>query len=268
LTAEYSGQLVCVGLGITLGSQLSELARNQLRQADVVFFHANSHYLHDFLARLNPNLVDVQPYYQRGESRLESYEAMVDAVIQAVQQGKQVCWACYGHPGIASWPPHQAIRRLHALGFRAEMQPGISADACLWADLGEDPMDRGCLQLEASQFLFCQPQIDSSAWLVLWQPGIAGDLTLKRLESDRLALVALVQKLGRWYPPEHQVILYEAAELPIWRPRIDRLPLSALPEARLEQITTLVIPPASSKRADTAMLDQLGAPSDHPLRRV
>tara|TARA_R110002110_G_scaffold133783_1_gene316477 strand:+ start:88763 stop:89569 length:807 start_codon:yes stop_codon:yes gene_type:complete len=268
MNAERPGHLVCVGLGITLGSQLSELARNQLQQADVVFFHANSHYLRDFLSRLNPNLVDMQSYYQRGDSRLDSYEAMVEVVMQAVQQGKQVCWACYGHPGIASWPPHQAIRRLRALGFGAEMQPGISADACLWADLGEDPMERGCLQLEASRFLFQQPQIDISAWLVLWQPGIAGDHTLKRLESDRHSLAALVQKLGRWYPLEHQVILYEAAELPIWRPRIDRLPLSALPEARLEQITTLVIPPASGKQADTAMLDQLGVPGDHPLRRV
>ncbi|ALS97992.1 hypothetical protein [Lacimicrobium alkaliphilum] len=170
-----------------------------------------------------------------------------------------------GHCQLA---PHQAIRQLRELGYRAEMQPGISADACLWADLGEDPMDSGCVQMEASQFLFYQQQIDTSAYLVLWQISIAGDHTLKRLDSDRDALALLVQKLGQWYSPEHQVILYEAADLPIWQPRLERVPIAELVNATLNQITTLVIPPQSSKQPDTTMLDKLGVPAEHPLRQL
>ena len=260
------GSLLCLGLGITLGSQLTILAREQLAAADIVFFHSNSHYLAGFLQQINPNLVDLQPFYQTGQPRSKSYQAMLDAVIAAVTAGKNVVWACYGHPGIASWPPHEAIRQLKALGYHAKMAAGIGADACLYADLGIDPMAEGCQQFEASQFLFYQRTVDVSAYLLLWQVAIAGDFSLAKLESDSRYIEILVQHLQQWYPPDHQVILYEAADLPIWQYRAEYIALAELSKATLNQITTLVIPPLRPKRINHAMLDQLGVPSDHPLR--
>ncbi|MFC4654142.1 MULTISPECIES: SAM-dependent methyltransferase [Rheinheimera] len=260
------GQLFCIGLGIMLGSQLTELARARLAAADLVFFHSNSHYLTGFLQKINPNLVDLQPFYQPGQSRLDSYEAMITAVMAAVQQGKQVVWACYGHPGVASWPPHEVIRRLTALGYRATMEAGISADACLYADLGIDPMAQGCAQFEASQFLFYRRTVDTSAYLILWQAAIAGDFSLKRLEQNQTGTLALQQRLLQIYPADHQVLLYEAADLPIWQPRIESIVLKDLDKALLNQITTLVVPPACDKTPDVQMLDLLGVPAGHPLR--
>jgi uncharacterized protein YabN with tetrapyrrole methylase and pyrophosphatase domain len=266
VSEQTRGSLLCLGLGITLGSQLTILAREQLAAADVVFFHSNSHYLAGFLQQINPNLVDLQPFYQAGQPRSKSYQAMLDAVITAVTAGKNVVWACYGHPGIASWPPHEAIRQLKALGYHAKMAAGIGADACLYADLGIDPMAEGCQQFEASQFLFYQRTVDVSAYLLLWQVAIAGDFSLAKLESDRRYIEILVQHLQQWYPPDHQVILYEAADLPIWQYRAETITLAALPQATLNQITTLVIPPLRAKTINHKMLDQLGVPADHPLR--
>ncbi|WP_337879510.1 SAM-dependent methyltransferase [Rheinheimera sp.] len=262
------GQLFCIGLGIMLGSQLTELARARLAAADLVFFHSNSHYLAGFLQKINPNLVDLQPFYQPGQSRLVSYEAMMAAVMAAVQQGKQVVWACYGHPGVASWPPHEVIRRLTALGYQAKMEAGISADACLYADLGIDPMAQGSAQFEASQFLFYRRDIDTSAYLILWQVAIAGDFSLKRLEQNQAGTQALQQRLLQLYPADHPVLLYEAADLPIWQPRIESILLQDLDQAQLNQITTLVVPPARPKTPDWQMLDLLGVPADHPLRQL
>ncbi|GAB2912148.1 SAM-dependent methyltransferase [Rheinheimera gaetbuli] len=263
-----SGQLTCIGLGITLGSQLTELARNQLAAADVVFFHSNTHYLAGFLQQINPKLVDLQPFYQPGQPRSQSYQAMLDAVIAAVTAGQNVVWACYGHPGVASWPPHEAIRQLTALGYNAKMQAGIAADACLYADLGIDPVAEGCQQFEASQFLFYQRTVDVSAYLILWQVAIAGDFSLAKLESDSGYIDILCQHLLQWYPPTHQVILYEAADLAIWQHRAELIPISALAQARLNQITTLVIPPLRPKSVNRQMLDKLGVPLDHPLRQA
>ncbi|KKO45212.1 hypothetical protein WG68_12050 [Arsukibacterium ikkense] len=243
------------------------LARAQLAAADLVFFHSNSHYLAGFLQQINPNLVDLQPFYQAGQPRSLSYQTMLDAVITAVTAGQNVVWACYGHPGIASWPPHEAIRQLKALGYRAKMEAGIGADACLYADLGIDPMAEGCQQFEASQFLFYQRTVEVSAYLLLWQVAIAGDFSLAKLESDKGYIEILVQHLQQWYPPSHQVILYEAADLPIWQPRAERIALVALPGATLNQITTLVIPPLRPKTVNSAMLDRLGVPANHPLRQ-
>src|SRR3546814_6002534 len=64
----------------------------------------------------------------------------------------------------------------------------------------------------------------------------------------RDGLQALVDKLLRWYPPDHEVILYEAVRLPIESPRIDRVLLRDLPAAHYKEYTTLVIPPLGRLR--------------------
>ena len=261
------GRLHCIGLGITLGSQLTLLNAELLRSADLVFFHANTQYLANWLAQFNTALVDLQPFYRPGQSRAVSYQAMVDAVLDAVRAGKKVVWACYGHPGVASWPPHEALRQANAEGLLAKMEPGISADACLYADLGIDPMTDGCQQYEASQWLFYQRQIDVSALLILWQVCIAGDFSLTALDSEAQRIGVLTSELLKYYPAAHQVILYEAADLPIWQPRIEYIALADLPRATLNQITTLVIPPVIARRPNLAVLDLLQVPLDHPLRQ-
>ncbi len=147
------------------------------------------------------------------------------------------------------------------------MEPGISADACLYADLGLDPMADGCQQYEASQWLFYQRHVDTSALLILWQVCIAGDFSLTALDSDARRIQVLTDELLKHYPPAHQVILYEAADLPIWQPRMERIALVDLPKATLNQITTLVIPPARPRQPNPAVLDLLQVPPEHALRR-
>jgi hypothetical protein len=124
------------------------------------------------------------------------------------------------------------------------MDPGISAEDCLYADLGLDPGKVGCAHFEASQVLFYDRLIDTSAWLVLWQVGVAGDRSYAVRESTPAQRQRLVDRLLLDYPPAHPVTVYEAATLPIGQPRIDRLPLAALAEARLSPQSTLVVPPA------------------------
>src|SRR3546814_7147718 len=63
---------------------------------------------------------------------------------------------------------------------------------------------------------------------------LSGDLSCTRLHAERDGLQALVDKLLRWYPPDHEVILYEAARLPIESPRIDRVLLRDLTAAHYE----------------------------------
>ncbi len=60
----------------------------------------------------------------------------------------------------------------------------------------------------------------------------------------------MVDRLLRWYPPDHEVILYEAARLPIETFRADRLPLRDLADAHYEEYTTLVVPPLGVLRGD------------------
>ena len=95
--------------------------------------------------------------------------------------------------------------------------------------------------------------------LLLWQVALAGNLDCIGFEarSDRLAL--LVDKLRHWYPLDTEVILYEAATLPVGNHRAQHLALSELPQASYKKYTTLVIPPALALERDNEYWDRLRA---------
>jgi hypothetical protein len=137
------------------------------------------------------------------------------------------------------------------------MEPGISAEDCLYADLGIDPGTAGCQHYEASQFLFYKRRIDACAYLVLWQVGITGDQSLARFSTGAGYRRLLVELLSRDYPSSHGVIVYRAATLPIQEPRIVRMPLVRLPDAEIDLADTLVIPPIGDPEANREMLERL-----------
>ena len=62
---------------------------------------------------------------------------MVERILSYVRRGLNVCVVFYGHPGVH--PGHESIRRARMEGFSASKLPGISAEDCLFAELGIDP---------------------------------------------------------------------------------------------------------------------------------
>jgi hypothetical protein len=184
---------------------------------------------------------------------------MVEAMLVEVRAGKNVCGAFYGHPGVFALPPHEAIRIARSEGYAAHMEPGISAEDCLYADLGIDPGTFGCQHFEASQLLFFKRRIDPTAYLVLWQVGVVGDQSLTRFSTGADYRRLLVDVLARDYPLDHEVIVYRAATLAIQQPRMERVALAGLSEASVELPDTLVIPPARALEIDERMLKRLAA---------
>ncbi|MDE2427759.1 MAG: hypothetical protein KGM99_03470, partial [Burkholderiales bacterium] len=178
----------------------------------------------------------------------------------------KVCAAFYGHPGIFACISHMAIADARKEGFDAHMEPGISALDCLVADLGIDPGSYGMQSMESTQFMIYQRVIDPTALFILWQIGLAGDLTLKRFDTEPAHLQLVVEKLGRDYPLDHEVILYEAATHPLEQMRAEKIRLGDLPSAALKQITTLVIPPALAMQKDQEMIDRLNALAEERRR--
>lgn len=276
-TESAAGSLVCVGIGMTLGSHIGPLARSYIEQADVVFSGVSDGIVELWLQKMNADVRSLQPYYREGTSRMQTYRAMVEAMLTEVRAGKRVCGAFYGHPGVFAWPPHKAIEVARAEGYPAHMEPGISAEDCLYADLGIDPGRFGCQHFEASQLMFYQRRIDPSAYLILWQVGLSGDQSLTRFSTGAAYRQVLVDVLARDYPLDQEVILYRGATLPIHQPIIEQLSLGKLPQANMDMHYTLVVPPARPLRPDLetrARLDQLdlghtvaGSAVPYPLRR-
>lgn len=253
------GSVACVGLGITLGSHLTPLARSHIEQADVVFAALSDGIVEMWLERLHPDVRSLQPYYGGGKSRMTTYRQWVEVMMTEVRAGKRVCGVFYGHPGVFAWSPHKVIEVARSEGFPACMEPGISAEDCLYADLGIDPGQRGCQHFEASQLLFYDRRIDPCGYLILWQVGVVGDLSLKRFSTGAAYRQVLVERLMEDYPAEHEVIIYRAPTLPVQRAEIRRIQLKELPEAVMTAEETVVLPPASPLRQNERVRVRLAA---------
>ncbi len=248
--------LVVVGSGIQLGRHLSPRCLSEIQEAERVFVLTDGA-AHAMIAEMRPDLIDLRVHYAVGKDRRQTYQEMDNAIMTEVRAGRRVCAVFYGHPGVFADVPHAVIRKAREAGFSARMEPGISSEACLYADLGIDPGRHGVQSLEATQFLIEDRQIDSRSLLLLWQVALTGDLSCSRFHAVPEELNKLVQRLLLDYPADHDVILYEAARLPIESFRAEHLPLGQLANASYEEFTTLVIPPCAPRHPDvTARLLQ------------
>lgn len=256
---DVRGSLVCVGTGMMLGAHIGPRARGHIEQADVVFVAVSDPLVELWVQGMNPDVRSLQPLYAEGKSRRDTYAQMVEAMLSEVRAGRRVCGAFYGHPGVFALAPHLAVEQARSEGYEAEMEPGVSAEDCLYADLGIDPGTYGCQHYAASQFMLYRRRIDTSAYLVLWQVGLAGDRSLRTFSSTSAERQLLVDLLAEDYPLDHDVIAYEAATMPMTPPRCERIRLSSLATADLKQQTTLVVPPARRMQLNTAMRDRLEA---------
>ncbi len=164
----------------------------------------------------------------------------------------------YGHPGIFVNPSHEAIKRARAEGYSANMLAAVSAEDCLFADLGIDPSVEGCQTFEATDFLVYKRQFDTTSSLIIWQIGCVGDLTFNPHPSDPSGINVLVDYLLQHYSPSQPAILYQANVLPICKPIIRNLTLAEVREADINQITTLYIHPVPRRAVDKEHLSKLG----------
>jgi len=256
------GSLVIVGTGILTPAHLSQESINQIEVADIVHVLVPDPLGLSTIRDLNPNIKDLGDLYfdqnssKNGSNRLEAYDLMVESILADVRGGNRVCAIFYGHPGVFVYPSHVSILKAKAECFDAKMLPAISAEDCLYADLGFDPGDSGCQAYEASQFLFYQHTINVNALLILWQIGVVGDETLTKLTPAEYGLEMLREGLLDWYPKDHQVILYEATRLPIMPARIEYVIIDDLPKFDVQAITTLVIPAIAAPQLDHSFCDK------------
>lgn len=249
------GSLVVVGTGISLVGQMTLEAVARVRRADEVFFVVTNPATAAWIRRLKPSAVSLDDCYKEGKHRARTYREMADRILDAVRAGKRVCAVFYGHPGVFVRPSHDAIRRARREGFPAAMLPGVSADACLFADLGVNPGRAGCQSFEATDFLVYRRRFDPGSALILWQVGVLGEPSVRKgmtARQDRLGV--LTQVLRRNYPANHPLTIYEAAQFPICDPYVKHVRLATLPRQRITTTMTLYVPPLPSRVRDRRAL--------------
>lgn len=236
------GSLTVVGTGIRAIGQLTIEALAAIAGAEALLHVIGDPIQEDALRTINPGAQTLTGYYVEGGERLTTYESMVRHIIGEVTAGKRTVAAFYGHPGVFTYPSHESVRRARAAGYPARMLPAVSAEDCLFADLGIDPGD-GCQSFEATDFVFGRRPFDRTAHLVLWQVGHFGNWTYEPVRSELHAFPALVHKLAGSYPPGHAATVYEAPFHPAAGPRIEHVPIAHLRDFQMTPATTLYIPP-------------------------
>lgn len=261
------GCLTVVGTGIESMGQMTPAARREIERAEALFYLVSDPLTPATLLSLNPRAQSLQHLYAVGKHRLRTYAAVVERVLEEVRGNKRVCLVLYGHPGVFAIPGHAAVRRARAEGFRASMLPGVSAEACLIADLNVDPSS-GWQAYEATDFLLRRRRPDPQVTLVLWQVGVVGRFDYPSGEVDRTKLKVLTGRLLETYSPKHWGMLYEASILPGFEPRIDEVELGDLHRAVVSTVTTLYVPPERQAKIDERMVRRLGIKPEDRLRCV
>jgi uncharacterized protein YabN with tetrapyrrole methylase and pyrophosphatase domain len=259
------GSLVVVGVGLTFVSHLTAEARGWIERADRVFLVLGDPAMTEWIGELNPGSSVLRLYHEPalGGASARDWQVQVDTALEQVlapaRAGLTVCLVLDGHPAVMVPPAHELVRRAAAEGISAALLPGISAEDCLFADLGVDPARDGCQSYEATDFLIRRRTFSPASGLVLRQIGLIGELMLMG-RFNRTGLMVLRDVLLESYRPDHETVVYEAAPFPVGGASIQRVPLAELDRAEISDRSTLYLPPATRAPVDPAMLDRLGIP--------
>ena len=255
------GRLVVIGSGIKAVSHFTLEAQAHIQQADIVLYAAADPVTDMWIEKQNKNAFDLYQYYADDKVRILTYVQMIERIMTEVRAGKYVCALFYGHPGVFVTPSHNAIEIARQEGYHAVMLPAVSAEDCLYADLGVDPSVPGMQIYEATDFLLRRRTIDTTANFILWQVGCIGDLGFKFGGYDNDKFDVLIDYLEEIYGPDHLAINY-VANMFSGEPTIDRFTIGDYrnPEikAKVSGISTFFIPAKTAAQSDASMQAKLG----------
>ena len=255
------GSLVVIGSGIKAVGQFTLQAQAHIRQADIVLYAAADPVTDMWITQQNPNSFDLYQYYADDKARIMTYVQMIERILEEVRSGKNVCALFYGHPGVFVTPSHNAITIARQEGYDAVMLPAVSAEDCLYADLGVDPSIPGLQIYEATDFLLRKRQVDTTVNLVLFQVGCVGDLGFKFGGYVNENFGVLIDYLEEIYGPDHMVVNY-VANVFTGQPVIDRHTIAEYrnPDiaSKVSGVSTFFIEAAGVAQTDVEMGRKLG----------
>ena len=257
-----TGEVVFVGTGFSLVTQTTPEAVAEMQRADKLFHLVAEPAAAVWMKSLNASAESLAVHYREGKPRRETYRDIVDRVLAHVRLGEKVCVAVYGHPTVGCDPTQMVLAHGRQEGFAVRIRPAISSDACLYADLGIDPMDDGIQAYEASVFVHRRPRIDTRTPILLWQIGFIGESSIKFSgRANKPGVTALARRLTAYYGNDHKVALYQASWYPFIPSTITWTDVRSLPETATAAVATLFVPPrAPAARSKTRGAVRAGRP--------
>lgn len=256
------GQLIVIGTGITGIAQMTLEAVSHIRTADVVFHTCSDSLSAEFIRRESKQSYDLYMLYDNGKSRHLTYVQMAEVMLREVRKGRFVVGVFYGHPGVFVSPSHRAIAIARQEGYYAKMLAAVSAEDCLFADIGFDPALPGCQTLEATDLLLRGRQLLPDHHLIIWQVGVVGKAGFQFGGYDNSKFQLLIDRLENEYGPDHQLVSYLAPTYNVAEPVVKRYTIKDMRKLDVvEQVSaasTFYIPPKIVAENDPDIQKKLG----------
>lgn len=245
--------LIVVGSGIKSIAHLTEETKRVIQNADKVLYLVNEENLKVWIDREAKEAESMELIYFNFHKRADAYHNITTYIVNESRKIKNLCVVFYGHPAVFAESALSAVKIIRAEHGKAVILPAISSMDCLFSDLQIDPGNQGCFVIDATELLVYERQIDIYAHGILWQISNLGMHDTKQTQK----LNVLCDYLLNFYHEEHQVCIYEAAILPLKKPRIEWLILRELYQVEVTPISTLYIPPVTPKSVSKKYLDLL-----------
>lgn len=245
--------LIVVGSGIKSIAHVTEETKRVIQHANKVLYLVNEDHLKGWIQREAKEAESLELIYFGSDKRIDAYQNITAHIINEYYRVKNLCVVFYGHPVVFAHSALSAVQKIKAENGNAVILPALSSMDCLFADIQVDPGDQGCFAIDATELLIYERRVDVYAHVILWQIANLGMHDLKKTQK----LNVLSDYLRGYYLDEQPICIYEAAVLPLQKPRVEWLKLKKLHQIEVSPISTLYIPPASPRVVSTKYLELL-----------
>lgn len=247
-------KLFVVGSGIKSVAHISEESKILIQKSDKVLYLVNEPLLKQWIEQQSICSESLDLVYNRFKKRVDAYHALTQYIIEQYDKFQSLCVVFYGHPTVFANSALSAVRQINKNGGHSVILPAISSMDCLFSDLQIDPGNSGCFSIDATELLICERQVDIYSHLILWQVASLG--THDKSKTNKISV--LKDYLSGFYKGSQPICIYEAAQLPTTKPRIEWVTLEGLKDAMIKHTSTVYIPPSTKKKISekyTALLE-------------
>ncbi|WP_392538023.1 SAM-dependent methyltransferase [Legionella sp. 227] len=245
------GRLIVIGSGIKSIAHLTEESLVLLRNCEKLLFLVNDKIMSNFLMKEHKNAESLDEIYFNYTNRQDSYKNLTDKIVSDYCLYSSVCVVLYGHPTFFADFALNAVIKIRQQGGTAYVLPAISSLDCLFADLLINPGQGGLCVYDATELLIYKKNIDVNSNLVLYQVSSLGmnDMNISKY------LDVLKKYLMAYYPPEHELAVYTASQIPgkIFSNEVKKLKDLAM--ENISHISTIFIPPLKRGELNSDILE-------------
>ncbi len=205
----HLADLYLLGTGLCASRHLTSETRAALERCRIVLHLTGENQL---LRRLNPNVHDLgSEYWQKGDWN-ESFQRLVNRVMEEVKHGPGVASVIYGHPLFFD-DVHAELRcQAQRCGYSCVVLPAVSSLDTISIDLGID-YGEGLQVFEATDLVENSLSLNVYLHTLIFQVGEFGtSVTPDAIFVECGRLLRLQRYLEQYFPSEHYVTAVYSAD--------------------------------------------------------